>query len=231
MKIAVISDIHGNQIALAAVLKCIRRLNISKIFVLGDLVGYYYDPDRVLELLAPWECELVQGNHERMLAVALENQNCLPEIKEKYGSGIQFAINKLSPSQLDFLITLPTHKTITFDNLTFSLSHGAPWDQNIYIYPDTTEEVFQKFAKFPADFILMGHTHYPFVRTFENSLIVNPGSVGQARDVGQMASWCVIDTTSRSLVFQHTPFEVKQLLAEVQAIDPEVAYLSQILLR
>ena len=67
MKIGVLSDIHGNHIALEAVLTEAVSLDINRLCVLGDMVGYYYHPDRVLEMLKAWPVDVIQGNHERML--------------------------------------------------------------------------------------------------------------------------------------------------------------------
>ena len=70
MKIAVLSDIHGNHLALREVLDDASRLDVGELFVLGDSVGYYYHPDKVLEQLTAWQMEMIQGNHEPMLQTA-----------------------------------------------------------------------------------------------------------------------------------------------------------------
>jgi len=231
MKIAILSDIHGNDKALFAVLDRIKQLKVCRIFILGDLVGYYYHPDKVLEMLEPWDCEFVQGNHDRMLKTALDDPTCLDAIGKKYGSGLRLALDKLDSAQIDFLINLPTSKKLSCEGHTFCLSHGTPWDQDTYIYPDASDKLLEKCAETDTDYVLMGHTHYPFVRIRQKTLLLNPGSVGQARDIGGQASWALFDTCSLSFVFQHTPYPVQELVKEVIEMDPEVPYLHQILQR
>jgi len=97
MKIGVIADIHANKIALKAVLKDIINNGVEKIFILGDLVGYYYEPDKVLDYINKLtNFELIQGNHERMLKDALYNDKKAHYIRKKYGHGIDDALEKLT---------------------------------------------------------------------------------------------------------------------------------------
>ena len=74
MRVGVISDIHGNQYALSAVLKTARKEGIEKFLVLGDIVGYYYHPEIVLNMLSEWDYEIIKGNHEIILQNLKENQ-------------------------------------------------------------------------------------------------------------------------------------------------------------
>ena len=67
MKIGVISDIHGNSDALAEVLKKAKEENVEHLLVLGDLVGYYYHPDKIMKLLSEWSFDIIKGNHEKIL--------------------------------------------------------------------------------------------------------------------------------------------------------------------
>ena len=64
MKVGIISDIHGNHYALEEVLKVAIREGVEKLLVLGDIVGYYYHPEIVLEMLYKWSYEIIKGNHE-----------------------------------------------------------------------------------------------------------------------------------------------------------------------
>ena len=66
MKIAVLSDIHGNHIALQKVLNEIKNTNIRKIFIAGDFIGYYFWPKEVLSMISGLDVIAIQGNHEEM---------------------------------------------------------------------------------------------------------------------------------------------------------------------
>ena len=66
MKIAILSDIHGNFIALKEVLKQIKKNEIKRLFVLGDQLGYYYQAEEVFKSLQAYNCDIISGNHEKL---------------------------------------------------------------------------------------------------------------------------------------------------------------------
>ena len=136
MKIGVISDIHGNYDALVEVLKKAKKEDVAHLLILGDIVGYYYHPDKILELLSEWSFEMVKGNHEMIMEDLIANPLLEESIRLKYGSGHQEAINKLTFQQLDFLKSLPETKSLQFDGVSLLMSHGSPWSNDYYIYPD-----------------------------------------------------------------------------------------------
>lgn len=231
MKIAVLSDIHGNHLALKLVLDEARILGIERLFILGDIVGYYYHPDIVIQLLEDWHKEVIQGNHEAMLKEAEGNTSVADAIRKKYGSGIDFAFDKLNKNLIDELVGLPSCKTIHIEGVRFELCHGSPWERDCYIYPDSEKDVLDKCAISGAGFVFMGHTHRPFVYQKDNTAAVNVGAVGQARDRGGMASWVVVNTVNRTLIFKNTLYDPSSIIEEVKKTDPHLPYLHQVLMR
>lgn len=231
MKIAIFSDIHGNSVALEAVLKEVRQLNIEHVFVLGDFVGYYYHPELVLEMLTEFRPTMIHGNHEVMLKEVLEDPQKGEEVRAQFGNGISLALERLSHEQVEMLTHLPPTANVTLDGMRFLLCHGTPWDNDEYVYPDASREVLEKCASQDADVVLLGHTHYPFVYSGKGAVVLNPGSVGQPRDRGgrgKLASWAVVDTANASIVLKRTAFDVAQVIAEAQTHDPEVRYLQEV---
>ncbi len=231
MKIAILSDIHGNSIALKVVLKEIHGMHIEHIFVLGDFVGYYYHPDEVLEALSHFKKTFVRGNHEDMLKGVRNDPEMARKIEEKYGHGISIALKSLSSKEIDMLTNLPETATVELGGKRFFLCHGSPWKNDEYIYPDAPTATLEKCTKMDADFVLMGHTHHPFIHRGSGATLVNPGSVGQARDHGGQASWAVIDTASGDVVFKRSPFDIVPLIEETKKTDPSVKYLREVLQR
>lgn len=231
MRIAVLSDIHGNYLALDAVLKEVGEYGVKRIFVLGDLVGYYYHPDEVMKLLNEWPLELIQGNHEEILKRAVKDKVFLKQIYLKYGSGTNMAINKLSFAEIEELTNLPWKKMICIDGLSIVLVHGAPWERNYYVYPDSDQNVLNRCCVPGTEFIFLGHTHYPFVYKKDKCTVINVGSVGQARDRGGIASWGLLDTVERTVKLKTTQYDTTPLVNEVKLIDLHVPYLYKVLLR
>ena len=231
MKIAVISDIHGNYDALVEVLKDAKSENIDHLLVLGDIVGYYYHPDKILEALSEWSFDIIKGNHEKILDQLISQPSLGSSIQQKYGSGHQEAINKLTSEQLNFLSGLSETKSVRFDGVEILMCHGSPWSNDYYIYPDSKEEIILKCDSKDHDFVLIGHSHYAFAIENTNSILINPGSVGQSRQVGGKASWAIIDTENESFQFKITDYCTDKLLSEIFEKDREAAYLSTVLQR
>lgn len=231
MKIAVLSDIHGNSAALTAVLQAARECNVSRLFILGDLVGYYYHPGSVMKLLESWPRDVVQGNHERMLQEAALSPASKEQLRKRYGRGLDCVFEQLEPEELHYLLHLPEKREITIDGMRFLLCHGAPWDRDCYVYPDAPPETLRNCVVTGSDVVLMGHTHYPFFFNIDGCTVANAGSVGQARDQGSMASWLLIDTSNRTFVSKHTNYNSDHICAEVKLLDPDVPYLHQVLKR
>lgn len=230
MKIAILSDIHGNSDALTEVLKEARKQNIDHILVLGDIVGYYYHPDKILEMLSEWSFDIIKGNHEKILETLIDTPSLEESIRLKYGSGHQEALKKLTKNQLKYLSDLPETKTVQFEDVTLLMCHGSPWANDYYIYPDCKNEIRLKCDSKEHDFVLIGHSHYAFAIQNKNSTLINPGSVGQSRQTGRKASWCIINTSNKCFQFVSTDYKIENLVNEISAKDDN-NYLSEILRR
>jgi putative phosphoesterase len=231
VKVAVISDIHGNHYALDEVLSIAKKKGVSKLLVLGDIVGYYYHPDKVMTLLNDWDYELIKGNHENLLMQLLNKEIEGDVLKKKYGSGHQLALEKLSKDQIQALITAPVQKHIKIEGVNMLMCHGSSFDPDFYIYPDSEENIFKKCNDPLMDFVLIGHSHYPFIHSNLNSTLINVGSVGQSRILGGVANWALINTDNKCVELMSTSYDVKDLISDVNSIDPDLPYLKNILTR
>lgn len=231
MKLGLLGDIHGNADALSAVLAAAKELGVEHLLVTGDLVGYYFSPAKVLELLAPWSRYVVRGNHEDMLSESFSNPKSLDSIRNRYGSGIQVALEQLSESQLNELCSLPHPLQLDLDGCRILLCHGAPWDVGQYVYPDAKQDLLNRCIEPEVDFVITGHTHYSMERHIGDVQIVNPGSVGQPRNRLPGAQWAFLDTTSRRLEFRVEPYDREPLIRECLLRHPELPYLAEILER
>jgi putative phosphoesterase len=188
MKIACISDIHSNYDYLNQVLTDINKTDIDKLIVLGDIIGYYEYPDKVLRTILEYNPIIIKGSHELMLQDAMNGH----KIDILYQLGIKHSMDKLTTVEKEFLINLPEKRSIVLDNKTFLLCHGSPWDVNMYIYPDADEVIFDRILNLGYDYVLMGHTHRAFTKKTDK--IINVGSVGQPRTINKKLTWCLIDT-------------------------------------
>ncbi len=229
MKLALLGDIHGNHLALAAVLAAARRLDVERLLITGDLVGYYFWPAEVMQLLAPWDRVAVRGNHEDMLAQAREQPESLEAVDRKYGTGLRVAMNALDASQLEWLARLPHPLEMEIEGTRILLCHGSPWDVDQYIYPDAETSLFERCAAGNHDWVVLGHTHHSMQREYGTTHIVNPGSVGQPRDRRPGAHWALLDTaTGRVEQFCET-YDLARVAEEARRLQPDVPYLWKVL--
>ena len=203
MKIAVLSDIHGNLLALEAVLEDIQRKDCEKILFLGDYALAGPEPgDTVnfcMSLSNHDNIEMIQGNTDEMIA------NYSEEVFNNVSKGAPIMANALkeeaetlSENQIKFLKELPTQKELTIDGIKILMVHGSPRRNNEDIMPTTPlEEVEKMISGVDADLILCGHTHIPCgFQTNTKQTVVNDGSVGRPFTKNPEACYAVITTKS-----------------------------------
>jgi diadenosine tetraphosphatase ApaH/serine/threonine PP2A family protein phosphatase len=184
MRFAAIADIHGNYLALEAVLADVRAHDIADIVNLGDMLSGPLDARRTIEILMTIDAAHLLGNHDRYL---------LDRPPEKMGAWDRPAHAQLNAAQLDWLRAQP--KTRVFREQVF-LCHATPDNDEIYwldtVHPDGTVALspldrIEQFAHgITQSLILCAHTHLArAVGLRDGRLIVNPGSVGSPgyRDV------------------------------------------------
>lgn len=231
MKVAILADIHANIAALERVLDDVRREGIDRLVLLGDYVGYYYEPRAVVEALAAFECIGIQGNHDRMALEARDDLARLSRYREHYGSGLDAVFEQFGKAEWEWLASHRVSREIDLGGHTILLAHGSPQEPDAYLYPDAPQARFAGLAgQFAGDAIWLGHTHWPFVRPGQPS-ILNPGSVGQPRDIGGLASWAVFHVDTGSVAFRRTEFDAAPLAAHCRRRDPALATLGKSLSR
>lgn len=231
MKIALLGDIHGNYRALEAVLSAASDAGADKLLITGDLIGYYFSPLKVMELLKPWEKFIVRGNHEDMLEKSRVDSEFLSQVVTRYGAGLSIAMKELSVQQLDYLCQLPAHIEVVINDCKIFLCHGSPWDGDFYVYPDASISLLERCVVDNFNIVVMGHTHYPMKKEINGTLIINPGSVGQPRNCLPGANWALFDTMNGDLKFFNESYDYWALVKECREINPELPYLSDVLVR
>jgi putative phosphoesterase len=230
MKFGIISDIHGNIDALDAVITSARQNNVNTFFCAGDFVGYYYDPDLVIDKLKDFSLFCVRGNHENMLFECKRKPSSIAKYRSKYGFGLEIALQKLNTEHFGFLQNLPKTLEINIQNKKILICHGSPWDTDQYIYPDASSELFEKCFSYDFDYLVMGHTHYPMIKEQNGKKIINPGSVGQARGKGRgFAQWGLIDLDKDEVSLKETQYTKADLFKKINDIDPNNNYLLDVL--
>lgn len=222
MRHAVLSDIHGNAGALHSVLSSARNSGAEALVLLGDHVGYYFQSEEVIETLQSWPHVAIRGNHDRMILEARSDEAARRTYHERYGSAAEVTLEQLSPNSWRWLEALPDRAEVTLGQYQVLACHGSPADPDRYVYPDAPKALYDEVCDGAAvDAVWMGHTHWPFMRAGAPWLL-NPGSVGQPRDMGSVASWCLFDDETGAVAFRRTEFDARDAAAQASEMDPHL---------
>ncbi len=221
MRYLIISDVHANQAALAAVLA--DAGSFDSVWCLGDLVGYGPDPNECIQQLRELPHSSLAGNHDWAALGKLD----ITSFNSDARVASVWTQDELTAASRDYLNSLPT-KTA---NDQFTLAHASP-RQPVWEYVLDPLIAQRNFAYFETPYCLVGHTHIPVVfsqlednpggcKTFlapygepmsldvQGKLILNPGSVGQPRDGNPDASYAILDVEAMTWTQCRVPYPIE----------------------
>lgn len=189
MKVLFISDIHANLAALKAIEPYFG--SVDKVICLGDIVGYGSHVNEVIAILKHYEIQCIMGNHDYFVINGHEKFG--KKLNEAVLFGLDLAKETITKENFEWLKSLPLNYGFILGGRSILCCHGSPWDPlREYVYPDYQK--FEKFNEFNYDVITLGHTHRMLQKQESNTLILNPGAVGQARDFEGKACAMILDT-------------------------------------
>ena len=180
MRIAFISDIHGNFTALQAVLADIKLQNIDQIVCLGDTVTLGPQPKEVLNTLKELNCVIIKGNHDAALLDPEESEKF--EITEHLIPDLYWCRDRLTRDDLNFIDAFKSTYEIELPNGVIILCfHGSPFSITDIIQSTTPPELLYKYFEGQrATIFIGGHSHIQMYRRHGDKLILNAGSVGNS---------------------------------------------------
>lgn len=228
MRIAIISDIHGNCVGLDAVLNDIKDMDVDRIVCLGDAIQGGPQPVDVVARLRELACPVVMGNADDWLLTGEDTgaENIPPERRVRMDAVRTWQLTQLSEQDLMFIRAFQPTVRIPLDQERMLLCyHGSPQSFDHVILPQTPDEDVRQFLQ-PEEQIIYtgGHTHMQFIRHFGRTFHFNPGSVGVAYRHDQpddhfrldpWAEYALLSSLSGnlSLEFRRVPFDVERLVS------------------
>jgi predicted phosphodiesterase len=220
MRIAVLSDIHGNLDAFRGVLRDLDRFRVDQVICLGDMIGYGPEPEETVHLIRERAIACVIGNHEMAVIKPQIQEWFNPQARES----IQKTLTLLSAETLLYINDLPSSQIVE----AFRFVHGCPPNSPfIYLYQLSENRLMDILQKSIEWIIFVGHTHNlkligfdgrTIVRTHlrqgivplsdQTRYIINAGSVGQPRDGNNAAKYVIVDTLACSLEVRYVPYDI-----------------------
>ena len=227
MKIAFVSDIHGNYNALESVISSKDFRECDLCIFCGDIYGYFYSGSQILEILKD-NCEyLIRGNHDDYL-LKLSRNEIDDNFFEKYGYAHKLALQDLSKDDLSFISRLPINVELSIEGLSMSISHGMAHNNRVYFYEDFKDWQMEMLIADNYDVYVMGHTHHQLHLKESGKIIINPGSVGQPRSGRKGAQWCILDTKLMKVDFITQTYDAAPVFDELSKYGENVySYLTR----
>ncbi|HSD01983.1 MAG TPA: metallophosphoesterase family protein [Gaiellales bacterium] len=226
MRVAVISDVHGNLQALEAVLAAIDELQVDEIWSLGDVVGYGADPVRCMEIVDEQAAASLAGNHDLVVAGTIDIDTFAHDARD----AAEWSRTVLSPDQIAEL----GGRMPGGQREGVQLFHGSirdpVWE---YVVDPRTAALCLERQRRPL--CLIGHSHIQLLWGYEGGelvggtvaagatlaygegpFIVNPGSVGQPRDGDPRAGYALIDTAEGTATWLRADYDIRAAQAAIR---------------
>lgn len=226
MRIAVISDIHGNARALSSVFRDVEAAGVDEVWCLGDTVGYGPRPNECCTLVAQRTTVCLCGNHDLL---ALGRDVSPEDFNPEAAAAGAWTASVLDERSRAFLESLRPHAVTQLAQLFHASARDPVWE---YVLGE--EAARGTLDATDAAIVLVGHSHVPLavslldgaleggmapagheVSLEEGRWLLNPGSVGQPRDGDPHAAWLLIDVVAGRASFRRVAYEVAETQAEM----------------
>jgi len=228
MRLVVLSDVHGNCLALVTVLEDVKKTGYDHIVCNGDMIQSGPQPHETVQLLREMKCSIVMGNSDAWLMTGVETDAHL--IAEERGKKLDiiraWSLSKLNEEDRAFINAFHPTVTVELDHGRNLLAfHGSPTSFDQFLLPSTPEDEFQEILKpYAKDILTGGHMHLQYSRRLRDSqnFFFNPGSVGvaynheQSSDQGYLDPWAeyavlTVEGMQVSLEFRRLPLDMKKM--------------------
>ena len=216
MRIAVISDIHGNIVALEAVLKDIARRGANLTVSLGDLAFKGPAPAECVDRVRGLGMPSVQGNTDVSLAasVGLRDNAHADRDDPAIIPYKEWHTRAMSAGDVSYLAGLPFSHRLETDGQTFLFVHGSPRAIDGFIMPGLPPERWAaELAEAKSDWVVMGHIHRQYDFRFNGTRLVNAGAVGFSLDRDWRAAYAFLNTADGTVTMVRVEYDLEAIVA------------------
>jgi len=228
MRVAIVSDVHGNRHAFEAVLDAVEEAGAEELWCLGDLVGYGAEPDACVELARRHAAVCLAGNHD----LAVRGELPLEQFTRGAELAVRWTLEVIEPASLAYLAPLQPQRL----DEAVGLYHASPRDP-IWEYVLSPLQAELCLDALRHRVACIGHSHVALAYSRrdgvpasgdtcpagteldvgEGEWLLNPGSVGQPRDGDPRAAWLLLDTAAWTATFHRTDYDVAGAAGAIRA--------------
>ncbi|MCM3568475.1 metallophosphoesterase [Neobacillus mesonae] len=223
MKIAFISDIHGNAVALDAVLSDLKHRQVDKLYVLGDICYRGPEPKRSLDLVRSLHTEVIKGNADEWVVRGVRKGEVPDQALELMNSEREWALEYLNSEDLDYLKNLPTHLKLEVEGLKIAAFHATPDSLFDVVPPNEEDETLSARLMKPSDagIYIYAHIHRPYIRYINGKVVMNIGSVGLPFDGVQKASYGLVEIENGNFrtSIERVRFDAEKVMRQYDEAD------------
>ncbi|OKL35801.1 metallophosphoesterase family protein [Domibacillus mangrovi] len=223
MKIAFLSDIHGNAVALEAVLKDIERKQVDTIYVLGDICYRGPEPKRSLQLVQSLNVNVIKGNADEWVVRGIKKDEVPDQVLEIMNKERDWIVSKLNKEDIDYLQGLPTELHFEAAGLTINAFHATPDSLFDIVLPAESDDTIKTKLMTSADanIYVYAHIHKPYIRYINGKTIINIGSVGLPFDGVRKSSYAIVDIEDKrvSTSIERVEFDWEKVIKQYEDLD------------
>ena len=217
MKMAIISDIHGNIYALRNIIDKIDDEKVDFIICLGDLVGYGPHPNEVVSFIKKKNILCIKGNYD---ASVVDGSYTFIRETETNSFSLPWCVNELRAENKYFLDNLPLSITMEFNNKKIKFVHGSPNKINEYLF-ENEENTKNVMLNLEEDILVCAHTHIPSVKSFNDKLFINCGSVGKPKIGVPDSTYCLLEINKNGMVkaeIKYASYGVHKVIKDMEML-------------
>ena len=229
MRYFIFSDVHANQEAFNAVLSAIADEHVDRIIFLGDIVGYGAQPNEVVDRLKALRPDaMIRGNHDKVIA-GIEDGSSFQELAH---ASAMWSRLQIRPDNRAYLQRIPQGPIGVEEEI--QIAHGSPHDEDFYILGHWDARPILRQSQ--SWIVFYGHTHVPMIYSTESKFsqcypeddefyyrlsedkryLINPGSVGQPRDLNPKASFAVLDTAENIICIKRVGYDIRDAQRKIR---------------
>jgi putative phosphoesterase len=234
MKLAFISDIHGNAVALEAVLEDVSKKQVDKVYVLGDICYRGPEPKRSLDLIRSLHTEVIKGNADEWVVRGVRQGEVPDKILQLMNTERDWIVSQLDQADIEYLDSLPTEINSTVEGISFHAFHATPNSLFDIIPPNADDETLQSkmMSTVEANLYVYAHIHKPYIRYLDGKVIMNIGSVGLPFDGMNKASYGIVEIQEVGFrtSIERVSFDIEKVIQQYQEKDyPNADMMTQVL--